>query len=289
MTSPPRQKRETYLLYRWSGVSRPVDPRYPTNRVVLAVLPVLLIVGLGWSVRDGAGWGSGALAGVNLSLAGFFAWGWTRELTPDQDRLSFLAIPMVVVVWAIAGNQRILEPVFGMMAVRFVNRSTGKASELLDTVNTTIVMMLVAWLIDGTLVAVVGIALILDAVLPANRGQPDRRYHIVPGALLLALGILRFPFAPAPPNNIVDWALVLIVVTAALAAVTLPRPTALGDVDGTALHRLRVRAGALLGVGTVAFFMLSGQEWLSFGVGWSAIATLALGAPVRLLGSAQRS
>ena len=40
-------------VYRFSGIGRPVDPAYPTNRAILLLLALALVVGAALAVRAG--------------------------------------------------------------------------------------------------------------------------------------------------------------------------------------------------------------------------------------------
>lgn len=283
-TGTPRAHRS---VHRWSGIGRPVDPRYPTNRALLWILPGILVLGTVVSFARGAGWSGAGLGGLNLALAGFLAWAWTRELAPDRALLAFPAIAVLIIVWVTWGTQELLGPATVLIAMRLVNRSTGKAAEITDTVIVTTGVALLAWFGRGPLGVSAGSALLLDGLLPANAGQSARRHHAILGMLLLAIGLAHLTMAPTIPVGVLNWAQVGVAGIAMVRALAHPPPEAVGDIDGVVLLPLRVRAAAVLGVAAAALTLFTGGNPWAFGAGWSAVIAFALDTPVRLRNSGQ--
>ena len=87
-------------IYRLTSIGRPVDPRYPSNRALLIVLPLLAVASVG--LRGVLDLERSALTVTLQSLlVGFAAWALTRELAPDDDAAAFVALALA---WIGAGR-----------------------------------------------------------------------------------------------------------------------------------------------------------------------------------------
>ena len=269
--------------YRLSGLARPVDPSYRTNRAIGALSLLALPLGAAWALREGASPGGAAVAAVGAALAAFLSWAYTRELSPDDDAAAFLAVALGIAAWLWAGGQTYLVGVSALLGVRLVNRSTGAAAHPADTGGVVTLFSLMGWFVSWSCGVVGGLALALDGLLPTAGGQPARKRHLELALLPFGVGVLRALGEPAalrlPPHPLVPCAVAL---AALAAAAAYPRPRSRGDVDGVPLVPARVRAGLALGVAAAALAALDGAmdarglAWM-----WGCLAAAALGS-VRL-------
>src|SRR5687767_1116546 len=85
--------------YRFSGIARPIDPAYPTNKAVLLFAPVVFLLGATFAYVGGSSFGQILLAGCNAALLLFLAWALTRELSPDDNPAAFVAVGIALAVW----------------------------------------------------------------------------------------------------------------------------------------------------------------------------------------------
>jgi hypothetical protein len=120
--------------YRFSGVARPVDPAYPTNKAVLLFAPVAFLLGAILAYFDGSAFGQIMLAGCNAALLLFLTWALTRELSPDDNPAAFVAVGLALATWPRVGEQSILTLAVVLTAARVINRSTGKPATIVDSV-----------------------------------------------------------------------------------------------------------------------------------------------------------
>jgi len=270
-------------VYRFSGIGRPVDPACPTNRAILLLLALALVVGAVLAVRASSGGLGAGLAGANAGLSTFLAWALTRELSPDDNAAAFLAAALAWFAWLLAGEQSLLSPVVVLMSLRLVNRSTGRAALASDTLLLLPLFVFAAWTESWTLAVVGAAALALDGVLPTAPGQAMRRSHRLLALFLAGFAALLGASANdgvGMPDAPVGIALIIVAVLALAAALFYPAPRSRGDVDGLPLVHIRVRAGLLLGVyAAVLVTADAGLETTRLSVLWSSLAATVAGLP----------
>jgi len=282
-----RNTQNTQPAYRLSGIGRPVDPRYPTNRAIAILFVVGLVVGGAWSLVTGVPFLQSVLDGLNAGLVVFISWALTRELAPDDQAAAFVAVGLSAVTWVVLSSQSILVPLALLLAARVVARTTGKAAERFDTVVLVVTFAALGWIESWTLSAVGAAALALDSVLPVSPGQEARPYHMGAAVLVLIgtayLATQGLAAAVPPPAPVL-----LSVIAGATLVVALlqPMPESTGDVDGLRLRRSRVRSALLLGLlGAVAVTLDSSVPVTRLGVPWACLAAVVVGRGVGLVTS----
>lgn len=277
-------KSSSHPAYRFSGLARPLDPAYPSNKAVLLFAPVAFLLGLLHAHYEGYTLAGAAEAGINAALVLFFCWALTRELSPDDSVAAFIAPAIALALWPRAGSQSILALVAVLAAARLVNRSPGRSATMFDSVLLTAGFAALAWYSSWVFGALGIMALTLDALLRPVGNQPRRRSHFVfAGLLLLATGArvlegidpLRWP--PHLPAFATVAGLYL------LAIMLYPRPRSVGDVDGRLLMHPRVRAGLVLGLlGTLLLSMDSGFSLARIASLWACMLAVPMTLPFLL-------
>jgi hypothetical protein len=278
------QTRSTHFVYRFTGIGRSVDPSFPTNAAILLLASLALVVAALLSVRGDSDWLDGGLLGVNAAITVFLAWALTRELSPDDELGAFLAAAQAGVAWFALGSQSLIIPVVLLVALRLVNRSTGKAMEPIDELLVPPLFAFAAWAVAWPLGLVGSAAYALDAALPAALGQVERRNHLAMSAFLLTLTTLRLvmgtPGIQVPHRPLLLFLLAVVALGAALFS---PTPRSRGDVDGEVLVDARVRSALLLGVlATVAVTLDAGVPTGSLGLLWCSLAAVVVRLPFLL-------
>ena len=225
-----------------SSIARPVDPRFATNRAIMAVMALVALGEFVLSILSGSGWlaSMGAAGGYALTL--FLAWALCRELDPDRDLSAFVAAALALagtVYWGIpdlAGLFCIL------VAMRVVNRATGLSATILDSI---VLLALASWLTirgDWWFGAMTTIAFLADGVL-----VPYLRRNLVLAIVCLAATAVAVVFTggsglgeqPLLAASIA-FVLCLFFAPVLLASGVL---TTLADDTGEALQPARVRSG----------------------------------------------
>jgi len=263
-------------MYRLTSIARPIDPAYLTNRALLIVLPLVMLVSAGLASLDDMGRGP-VSAALNAALVAFVGWALTRELAPDHNGAAFVALVFAWILNIAFGTSLVLLAFVAMLLVRLVNRSTGLAWQPLDTVG---VLGFCIWAAAGTeqplILIVAAVAFTLDAVLK----EPLRRHYFAAAVCLLAF----FWMSPgvtgliASDLGVGDWALVGVSAAGIfLLAATSQQPVSYCDVSPDRLDRARVNAGLVIGwlLAFQALLTDGRPAWLETPV-WACIVAVLL-------------
>lgn len=271
-------------VYRFTSIGRPLDPRYPTNRAVLVLLPALAMAGASIVLLAGEGWMAALAAGLMFMLVAFGTWALTRELAPDDNPAAFIAIALGI-AQVFAGTDSVLLVFVALFLVRIVNRTTGLAPRPLDSLA---VLGFAAWAMDSLgqplLGLVAALAFALDALLPAGR-----RWQLVPALLACALavrGIATDGITLAPRLLTSGSSLIVAVVLLAYSLATWRsrRVVSVADIGGERLQASRVQAGMVIGaLVVVQAYLVSGPVMLESSPTWASLVAVPLGAMLRML------
>lgn len=233
-------------LRRFSGVARPLELDYPTNRWI-GVVALAVLVGA-WVVRGVASgdWLAAAAWAGLAALAVFLAWALCRELDPDREQIAFLAAGLALIGLAVTGLPSIGALFVMLLATRVLNRTTGVAATPLDALG---LLALALWLASegGWLYLAVAVAaLMVDGLLPPRE---LRRLAAGAGATVLALGVMAVIAAEPAPFEPQALPFLLGVLFGAVFVPTLQaadRVAATADDTGEPLVPLRLRTAQVL-------------------------------------------
>jgi len=256
-----------------TSLSRAVDPRYPSNR--------LMLVGAGLA---GLGVGVATLFGADLkagppaaAAAVFFAWAMARELDPDHPKSAALAMPVSLVLVLVVGPPALLVTFGVLLGTRVAAATVGTPLRLLDSV--AVIGLSAA--LGTSLIGAVGAAAMIAGVLV---GEARSRNGIATAAMsavaytvvALLSSFARGWTAPTPA----EWITVGLAVSATLLVLPAMTPTSSTDRRTDTIERNRVTAARVIaGVAILAGLLLTG------GPGIVAIAATAAAA---LMGTALR-
>ena len=276
---------EIHPAYKVSGLARPVDPAYPTNKALSMILPVLLLGGVVWTWWGGGTWLEVAIGGFNLALVGFFVWAMTREMAPDDNPAAFIALVLAALTWTRMGSLSFLLLAGAMGPARVVNRSTGRGTELTDTAAAVALGGLLSWGVHWSVGIAATLGFVFDAFLPAPTRNDRQSRHLVAAGLVGASTLVQVLASPPefrlPPHLPIFGTVALLGWIVTLAC---PTPRSVGDVDGLPLSRNRVRLGTAL-IMLVATLTAVDANYVMepSGALWAAVAGMVLGFPVMLL------
>ena len=263
-------------LYRFTSIARPVDPRYPTNRALLIVLPLLALASAGlagiYELR-----GDPLSASLAALLTGFVAWALTRELAPDDDAAAFVALGLAWLLSVFFGASSVLLPFVALFLVRIVNRSTGLAARLLDTFA---VLGFCIWaaitLEQATILLLAAAAFALDATLK----DPLRHHFLAAFVCIVVFAWMLFDGAALVSDHLTskDWLMLFALAVAILSvAKQTGEPVSVCDALPERLDALRVNAGLVVGflLATQALLTNGHSEWLETPI-WMCIVAVPI-------------
>ncbi len=237
-----------HRIYRVTSIGRPLEPKYPSNKAILILMPVAaLIVGVA-TLMQGVGPGESAAGALEALLIVFACWALGRELVPDDNAAAFVgtALAFVFLWWWPSPSLLLL---FTALALsRIVNRSTGLTARAGDSV---IVTALVIWTMVSLHNPLAGVVAALALVLDARLADPNRRQWLFAAVCLAAVVIqvwlignanLEVMFQLEPRYVITAVTLLAFLVL----SLSLRSVSSVGDVGGRALNPSRVRGGMLV-------------------------------------------
>lgn len=266
-------------MYRFTSIARPIDPAYLTNRALLLVLPLVMLLsaGLALIVDMGSSPMSVAFSGA---LAAFAAWALTRELAPDHNGAAFVALVLAWIANVAFGANLVLLLFVAVLLVRLVNRSTGLPWRPLDTLG---VLGFCIWAAVSTqqplILIVTSVAFTLDAKLK----EPLRRHYFAAAACIPVFVWMLLGDTELIANDlaVLDWGLIgLFAGSIVLVATLSPEPVSYRDVSPDRLDRVRVNAGLIVGLSLAVQAVLTDgrSAWLETPI-WACIVAVLFSLP----------
>lgn len=262
-----------------TSIARPLDPAYPTNRAVLLIVPLAGLVAASVAAARGAALADLTIAGlVGLAVA-FGSWALARELAPDDEAAAFVSMALAYATLLVVGSPSVLLLFACLLLVRTVNRSSGLAARVSDSV---VVAALSVGTIYATRSPLLGAVAALAFALDATLRDPLRRQWIFV-ALCLAgavswsgwIGAGTIPLATSKPARASPLAAISLLY--AISYLRKRRIEAVGDVTDVTLTLSRVRAGMLIGLLVAAQALASGSPGaLDSSAVWATLAGVGL-------------
>lgn len=259
-----------------TGLGRPIDPRYPSNRY--AVVASAVAAAAAGTVALAAGAQSPLVWAIRGGLAAFLAWAVARELDPDDTRSAALAAPLGAVALA-AGAPSLLAVAAALLAVRIVVRTTGLWPTTIDLVAMAVLAGVAGWQFHGVWAGLaLGGALAVDTRLPRPAPLRGLGAGAVAAAAAVVTGVLGDGFSGGWAWPDVAQSMVLGAGALAVLALRTGPPAAAGDYTGVPLDQRRLQAGRLIAVTIVASTALAGggAGVAVLGPVWAAFAGVAL-------------
>ena len=224
-----------------TSLSRAVDPRYPSHRLMLAGAG-LAALAVGLAELLGAGLKAGPFA---AAVGVFLAWAMARELDPDHSASAAIAMPISLVLVLAVGPAALLVTFSVLLGLRITAGTVGAPLRPLDLV--TIVGLSAA--LGTSLVGAVGAAAMITGVLVAeNRRALGVAIAAASAGAFIAVALLSGVEAEWIAPTAAEWFTVGLATAAALFIIPAPTPTSGTDRHTGTVSRNRVSAARLLAV-----------------------------------------
>jgi hypothetical protein len=246
-------------LSKISACGRPVDMRYPTNRAILLITFVVMIVNLFIIRLLGIAWGESLRLAAAMAVGVFLSWALAREICPDEEYGAFVGIVVTIAGYWLLSAGNLLVLVLMLFLLRQINRSTGLSPAVLDIV---IMIGLASWLaiqVHWVYALIAAVSFVMDTLLP----KPNRRAYLFSG-ILIAVGSSEILMGGLSSGNTYSWFFAVLILAGLLPFLPLynasKQVAALGDQTGLALHPARVRAAQIFCAGTILLaWLLAGD------------------------------
>lgn len=237
-----------------TALGRLPDPRYPTNRAIMALALAVAVAGSIFQWLRGAELPESVAWGIGAGFSLFLAWALGRELDPDHDLSAFVGAALALVALPFFDTPSLLLILWLLLVLRIVNRTVGLPARPLDSLG---VLGLGTWLVwQGHWIVglVAAVAFLLDGLLP-----PPLRYHLLVSALALAAtgalsifhGGMAMESGPTTAVAILSAALVALFL---VVIVTSREVQAVGDATGKPLQPRRVQAAQMIALLTALLY-----------------------------------
>lgn len=246
-------------IYRFTAIGRPLDPALPTNKAVLILLPIMLVLGLVWSLFENHPWQTAAAQGLVFALAAFGSWALGRELMPDDHAAAFISMAMALLACLSFDSPGLLMLFSTLLLVRIVNRSTGLMAMNRDSV---LVTLLVIWTVYATQLPWMGAVAAVAFVFDATLRHPQRKQLLFAVMCLgsMIVYIVDHDFAWKSlhrPDSLLQWLGIAAALLFGLNLMVLKKVHSRGDVNGKRLIPERVKAG--MAIALLAYLQGLGQ------------------------------
>lgn len=236
-------------LHRWSSLIRGYDLTLGYNQLILllsaiggaAVMVSQVLARQNAALSIWQAFAAGAIVFLAAALA--------KEMDPDHPLSAVLAAALAIPLLWVAWPGSVLAVLWLLLAIRFINRSTGLRPRVTDAVALLLLAGWLSWTTSPLFAVLTGGVLFIDGLLPDGR-----RAHLPAGAVVIAVGLAywalnftRFPSTPAE-----TWLIVLLLaVTIAAFGVILACYVILatGDATGRPLDPSRVQSGQVVALG----------------------------------------
>ncbi len=237
-----------HRIYSVTSLGRPVEPKYPTNKAILLLMPMAALTAGVLTFMQGAGIRESSTGALVASLTVFGCWALGRELAPDDDPAAFIGVALSLTAWWWWPSPSLLLLFVAVALARVVNRSTGLTARLGDSM---IVTALVIWAMVSLQRPLVGLVAALAFVLDAHMADPNRRQWLF-AILCVASVVVQTSFVESPKLALTfrmspQYVIAAVTLVAFLAvSFGLRGVSSLGDIGGLALDPARIRGGMLV-------------------------------------------
>lgn len=235
-------------VYRYTAIGRPLDPKWPSNKAVLILMPLALLAGVIWTLFQGQGLQTALLNGLVFALAVFGSWAMGRELLPDDHAAAFVGMAMAFLACLSFQSPGLLLIFTTLGLVRIVNRSSGLAARWGDSIVVTVLVVCTVYATQSPWFgAVAALAFVLDASLK----NPLRRQLLFAALSLGTMVVYIVDYDVSwltvqAPRSLLQWLAVICTLMIGLNLYLVKKVHSRGDVNGKRLDPDRVKAAIVV-------------------------------------------
>jgi hypothetical protein len=262
--------------YRLTSINRPLDPNYPTNRLIILIGVVVLIISSLFHFSANNTASTSIIYGTKAGISIFLVWAISREVDPDREIAAFVPVILSLIPVMIYGMQPLLALYWLLLVLRIVNRSTGSKAGILDILTA----LLIGLYISYEVIWIVGILTAAAFFIDSRISAPER-VHLL-ASIIMAVFTL---FIISGGNNIAiaDISLMRTLALISMILLFLPfivsseKPKSKGDRTREPLEAIRVKMGDILFLTTaISFIFVDTDYTASWPVLWCIAAGIGL-------------
>lgn len=121
-------------ITQFSALSRPLDINYRSNRNMLLIFLLVMVVGTAYQWLVGLAFLDSLWWGVKAAFVVFLSWALGRELDPDINSTAMLSIPLSLAAFYFFGEFNWLLLLAWLMLMRIGSHICGQSIKLMDAV-----------------------------------------------------------------------------------------------------------------------------------------------------------
>ncbi|WP_445475356.1 hypothetical protein ACT9XH_01010 [Methanococcoides methylutens] len=260
-------------IYRITSIGRSIDPGYPTNRLMILICTIVLIIASLFHLSLNNSIGISIIYGMTAGISIFLVWAISREIDPDHEIAAFVPVTFSLIPVILFGIHAVIPLLWLLSIIRIVDHSTGLKAGVFDTITVFLLSIYLTYQITWIFGMLTAAAFFIDS----RASSPDK-VHLI-ASILMSAGVLFIIFRG---NNNVIADISLMEITALLSMVILFIPSILeprkleskGDRTGESLDTSRVKMGKILFLVTAILFLLIDTEYAHF---WPLLWCVAVG------------
>jgi len=195
-------------ISNYSSLVRVVDPRYPTNLAILTLSTltggVLFLV----SFYQGDDLVDSIIVAVVIGLTVFLTWALGREIDPEHELSAFVGLALVIAGYWLFEAPNLMTVFAMLLLLRLLNRTTGSAPKLLDSLSILGLGAYLSFKGDWILGLLTAAVFYLDSRLPSPK-QEHLYFSGIMAAISFGTIIILKPPAPQFAVNLVELLFVL--------------------------------------------------------------------------------
>lgn len=272
--------------YRITSINRPLDPNYPTNRLILITGIVVIAIASLFHFGINNTVFASMIYGLKSSIAIFLVWAISREVDPDHEIAAFVPVVLSFVPVIIYGMQPLIALYWLLLISRIVNRSTGLKSGIFDTITAILITFYLSYEITWIFGILTASALFID-----SRIDDFEKVNLFASIIMAATTL--FAITQKGDILIAEFSLIRALALSSMALLffypllNLERPQSKGDKTGEPLEAVRVKTAMVLLLLTTILFVLTDSAYTA---SWPVIWCIAAGIGMyRLIYKAYRS
>lgn len=228
-------------IYEFSGIARPIDFKYPTNKLIAILSALALVGGVVLGLVQGLVVGKALLLGLQFAGTVFLTWAFAREVDPHEPWSAFVAVSIVAIgfVWGIRPDLLSIAVLMG--ATRILICSCGRQPVIPDAL---IILGGAGWLAygqhQGLAAIIIGLIFLLDGLL-----RPANRLSLLFALVAVGMGLASFYFFPIIPTispALLDSKMLVLALFLVFMFMAYKRPEAPADSNNFTISRNRLLA-----------------------------------------------
>ena len=156
-------------LVRYTSIGRPLDIQYATNKAILCILAVSLIVSLFYFRLQNLPIIQGIISSFLFTAGVFFCWAIGREIDPEHDISAFVGLIFLLPLYLWIDQVNLFVLFWLLISFRIINRSTGYPVGIIDLMIYLIIIIVLVLTFHQIIALLSAMIFFIEAVASKRR------------------------------------------------------------------------------------------------------------------------